>query len=120
MIVRKSQMTMALTEQTNMANTYGIRTTGIYHTWKGMRQRCRNPRYRNYDLYGGRGITICDRWDSFDNFAEDMLATWFPGVTIDRIDNDGDYTPENCQWLTKSDHSGKTVRHWRAKLVNTT
>jgi hypothetical protein len=67
-----------------------------------MRQRCRNPRHENYPLYGGRGVRVCERWDSFDNFLADM-GERLDGMTLDRIDPFGNYEPSNCRWATKSE-----------------
>lgn len=80
--------------------THGYRHTKIYKSWYAMLQRCGNPKNTRYKYYGARGIAVCERWRKFENFLADM-GERPPGMSIDRINNDGNYEPDNCRWATQ-------------------
>ncbi len=81
------------------ATKHGKYYDPVYAVWSNMKQRCGNPRHPKYPSYGGRGIAVCDSWQSFDNFYADM-GDPPAGLTLDRVNNDGNYEPGNCRWAT--------------------
>lgn len=90
-----------------------------YYSWASMIQRCRNPSNPAFDRYGGRGITVCERWLHYPNFLADMGRRPSADLTLDRIDNDGPYAPENCRWATWQQQANNRRRP-RVRDVSTT
>lgn len=86
----------------------GKKKSSLYNSWLNMKSRCLRVTHPKYHRYGGRGITICDEWLDIRNFKEWALSNgWKDGLSIDRIDNDGNYCPENCRWISVGENSRK-------------
>jgi len=90
------------------ATTHGMTGTRFYRAWKNMRNRCLNKNGKDFHRYGGRGIQVCSRWNKFENFKEDMFWSYKDSLEIDRVDNDGDYSKENCRWTTRLQQNNNT------------
>ena len=106
---------MELTAKT--LSTHGMTKTSIFQKWSSMIMRCKNPKAKNYYLYGGRGIKVCDRWLTFENFYADMGAEPSPHHSVDRINVNGDYEPKNCRWATR-EQQGRNKRNNRLITIN--
>ena len=97
--------------------THGQSKTGYYRLWTGMLKRCFNPRCAGFKYYGGRGITVCERWrNSFENFCDDMGPRPSSKHSIDRIANAGNYEPGNCQWATQKSQCRNSRRNHHITL----
>ena len=95
--------------------THGVTKHRLYYIWFGLVDRCTNPNHNRYKDYGGRGITVCEEWLDVKNFIEDMYPSYMEGFTLDRIDNDKGYSPDNCRW---ADATTQAVNK-RIKKTNT-
>lgn len=102
-------------EMPKTRRTHGKSNSRIYRIWQAMRDRTQNPRASRYSYYGGRGIKVCPEWEEFSVFFEWANSNgYLHSLSIDRIDNDGDYEPKNCRWATQS----QQVRNRRKSPAN--
>ena len=108
------EVATALFKGNTYSRTHGCSRSGLgtleYSSWSSMRSRCCNPNAPDFHRYGGRGIKIDDRWAEFTNFLSDMGLRPTKSHTIERLDNNGDYTPRNCAWATPKEQSANQKR----------
>jgi len=92
--------------------------TRLYTIWTGMRQRCNNPNKEAYKYYGGKGIKLCEEWQDYSKFKEWSLANGYAdNLSIDRIDNNKDYCPDNCRWITISENVARANKNHTTRKV---
>lgn len=92
------------------SKTHGMTGTRLHNIWKGMRQRCNNPNNPAYNNYGGKGVHVCSEWETFLVFKEWAINNGYNSeLTIDKIDNDGNYEHINCRWISRSENTSKSM-----------
>jgi len=119
-----NQLTSGKTKSCGCFNTSRITKHGLFNTrqyqcWADMKNRCDNKGHKYYDYYGGRGITYCKKWSTFEGFWEDMHSTYSDNLTINRRDNDGNYCKENCAWDTRAfqGHMRRKVKGTKLQII---
>lgn len=104
-------------KQRNRLTRHGYSGTPLYKCWHAMKRRCTIPKDENYKNYGGRGITVCDEWLDPINFIEWALANGYKeGLTLERIDVNGNYEPNNCTWVTRELQNKNTRRNIKVQI----
>lgn len=103
--VRKGHVKSCGCLNIEQSTTHGQWKSPVYICWRNMMRRCYNPKDDAYKNYGGRGISVCERWHDVRNFVTDMEPSFQKGLTIDRTDTNGNYSQENCRWVTAAENN---------------
>lgn len=109
-VIRESHIKHGLTKSCGCFKKHGLSKHELYFKWSGMHARCYNKNHQSYKYYGGRGITVDNRWHNVSNFIKDMNSSYKKGLLLDRIDVNGPYSKENCKWISSS-KQGKNRRN---------
>lgn len=103
------------------ATTHYSTKTRLYKIWDGMRERCKRETHKHFKDYGGRGVSVCTEWESFDIFKEWAIANgYIDGLTLDRIDCNGNYEPKNCRWATMKEQARNKRNNHRVTVEGRT
>lgn len=104
---------------TKLMTKHGKSNSRLYRVWASMKDRCNSPTYKEYYNYGGRGISVCEEWQKFEPFYKwAMVNGYKKGLEIDRIDNDGNYEPNNCRWVTRKQNTRNTRKNIKVEVTN--
>lgn len=105
----------------NAPESFSKKNRRLLNMWQTMKQRCENPKREKYEAYGGRGISVCEEWHDSRKFVEWALSHGYKeGLQLDRIDNDGDYEPDNCRWVSPKENSRNRSNNKKLSLCGIT